>query len=176
MNRRSFLASLAATATGIIAPVPEPVRRYFFAPAGGWSPRPTVEIEDWHVGLDGKAHMLGPGGVWWPREILTGEEDAAPFINELLAQQAVLLPRATFRIGSPLIIPSTGYLDGGHASFMHIEHTGPAVIAHGSGPGERPTKIANVNGKFVNGTGECGVMVVPYEEIGEGMMVYGEST
>lgn len=32
MNRRSFLA----LASGILMPVPEPVRSYFFAPAGGW--------------------------------------------------------------------------------------------------------------------------------------------
>jgi hypothetical protein len=32
MNRRSFLA----LASGLLAPVPEPIRAYAFAPAGGW--------------------------------------------------------------------------------------------------------------------------------------------
>jgi len=32
MNRRSFLA----LASGLLVPTPDPVRRYFFAPAGGW--------------------------------------------------------------------------------------------------------------------------------------------
>jgi hypothetical protein len=32
LNRRHFLA----LASGLLAPVPEPVKRYFFAPAGGW--------------------------------------------------------------------------------------------------------------------------------------------
>jgi hypothetical protein len=36
MNRRHFLAGFAAAASGLL--VPEPVKRYFFAPAGGWSP------------------------------------------------------------------------------------------------------------------------------------------
>jgi hypothetical protein len=37
MNRRSFLA----IASSLIVPVSEPVRRYFFAPAGGWICEPS---------------------------------------------------------------------------------------------------------------------------------------
>ena len=35
MNRRGFLAGFVIAASGLV--VPEPVRRYFFAPSGGWA-------------------------------------------------------------------------------------------------------------------------------------------
>ena len=35
MIRRGFLAGVVTMASGLV--VPEPVRRYFFAPSGGWT-------------------------------------------------------------------------------------------------------------------------------------------
>ena len=45
MNRRSFLRMLGA---GVVAPVVSlPVRKYVFAPAGGWRPDP-LNLKNWY--------------------------------------------------------------------------------------------------------------------------------
>jgi hypothetical protein len=58
MNRRGFLA----LASGLLAPVPEPVRRYFFAPTGGWVPA-ARDVYRETILIDGSAYDYMEVGV-----------------------------------------------------------------------------------------------------------------
>jgi len=55
MNRRAFLGGLVATASGLL--VPEPVRAYSFAPAGGW----PFHFPPYH--LNSRCVIVGVGAV-----------------------------------------------------------------------------------------------------------------
>lgn len=59
MNRRTFLS----LASSLVVPVPEPVRRYFFAPKGGWR-RPLVlggnyDFQDCEISIGGVRFPTG---------------------------------------------------------------------------------------------------------------------
>lgn len=58
MNRRSFLA----LASGLLVPVPEPVRSYFFAPMGGWAAADEETDEQLRARVRRKLEELLVGG------------------------------------------------------------------------------------------------------------------
>lgn len=182
MNRRTFLATLGS----VLLPVPEPVRRYFFAPAGGWSPAHDCAIENITahsptvfernhcreiISINGSDYDVadvefGIDGTPWPRVMLTGEADAAGYINELLRRGRATLPPHTLRVSEPIVVPRGSTLNGRNATLL-AEHTGSGIVAYAGSLSDPMTTVRDVTLSFVlDEPGECGLRVIPPEEYG----------